>query len=130
MTEFPAAPSPHDPAAGMPTSTGLDPNVASVLAYLLGAVSGLVIFVIERRNPEVRFHAAQSIVFSAVVFALWFALAELPWIPLLSLMVYAVNVLMWMTAVAVWICLMVAALLFKHVRLPVIGTIAERMAAA
>lgn len=44
------------------TTTGLDPNVAGALAYLLGPLTGIAFLVLERDNRFVRFHAAQSIV--------------------------------------------------------------------
>ncbi|MGH3449173.1 MAG: DUF4870 domain-containing protein [Haloechinothrix sp.] len=129
MTEYPAGPSPHNQGTCAPTSTGLEPHVAAVLCYLLGPVSGLVILVVEKRNVEVQFHAAQSAIFGVVVFTAWLILSETPWLPLFSLLAYAVTVLLWMTALTVWISLMVGAVQLKHVKLPVIGTIAERMSA-
>ena len=43
-----------------PTS-GLEENVAGLLCYVLGWVTGLIFFLIDKR-PFVKFHAAQSIV--------------------------------------------------------------------
>jgi uncharacterized membrane protein len=58
-----------DPAPGVPTqaptppsSSGLDPHVAAMLAYLAWWVTGILFYLIERDNRFVRFHAAQSIV--------------------------------------------------------------------
>jgi len=47
------------PAAG--TQSGLSENVAGLLCYVLGWVTGLIFYFIDKR-PFVRFHAAQSIV--------------------------------------------------------------------
>ena len=47
------------PAAG--TQSGLSENVAGLLCYLLGWVTGLIFYFTDKR-PFVRFHAAQSIV--------------------------------------------------------------------
>jgi uncharacterized membrane protein len=45
-----------------PTPTGgLDPRVGGLLAYLIGWISGLVMF-FTQSNREVRFHAAQSFI--------------------------------------------------------------------
>jgi uncharacterized membrane protein len=41
--------------------SGMDENVAAVLSYLVGWVTGIIFFLIDKR-PFVRFHAAQSIV--------------------------------------------------------------------
>jgi len=43
------------------TQAPMAENVASLLCYILGWVTGLVFFLIDKR-PNVRFHAAQSIV--------------------------------------------------------------------
>ena len=43
------------------TQSGLPENVAALLSYVLGWVTGLVFLLIDKR-PYVRFHAAQSVV--------------------------------------------------------------------
>ncbi len=43
------------------TQSGLAENVAASLCYVVGWVTGLIFFLIDKR-PNVRFHAAQSIV--------------------------------------------------------------------
>jgi len=51
-----SAPIPHA-AAG----SGLTENTAAALSYVLGWITGIIFFVIDKR-PYVRFHAAQSMV--------------------------------------------------------------------
>lgn len=41
--------------------TGLDKNVAGALAYVLGPITGIVFYIIEK-DPFVKFHAMQSII--------------------------------------------------------------------
>jgi uncharacterized membrane protein len=43
------------------TQSGMSENVAAMLCYLVGWVTGIIFFLIDKR-PFVRFHAAQSIV--------------------------------------------------------------------
>lgn len=43
------------------TQSGLSENVAGLLCYVLGWLTGLIFFLIDKR-PFVRFHAAQSLV--------------------------------------------------------------------
>jgi uncharacterized membrane protein len=43
------------------SSAGMAENVAGLLCYVLGWVTGIIFFLIDKR-PYVRFHAAQSIV--------------------------------------------------------------------
>jgi len=55
---------PQESAADLqpPSSTGLTPRAASMLAYLAGPFSGALILLAESKNADVRFHAWQSIV--------------------------------------------------------------------
>ncbi len=41
---------------------GLSENVASMLCYAFGYVSGIVFLLVERDNKTIRFHALQSVV--------------------------------------------------------------------
>lgn len=45
----------------LPASTGITENTAAALSYVLGWITGIIFFLIDKR-PYVRFHAAQSIV--------------------------------------------------------------------
>ena len=55
----PVAPPPQAPPCPAPSSggSGLQPNIASLLAYLFGLVGGIIFVLIEKENREVRFHA-------------------------------------------------------------------------
>ena len=44
-----------------PAASGLSENAAATLSYVLGWLTGIIFYLIDRR-PYVRFHAAQSIV--------------------------------------------------------------------
>jgi uncharacterized membrane protein len=48
-------------AAVAPPTAGIDENVAGLLCYVLGWLTGIIFLLIDKR-PFVRFHAAQSIV--------------------------------------------------------------------
>src|SRR5579875_488466 len=55
------------PAPGASTSGAMSSNVAGMLAYVLGFITGIIFLVIEpyKKDPFVRFHAFQSIFLSA-----------------------------------------------------------------
>jgi uncharacterized membrane protein len=61
----PAAPASPPPPSWQPASataaTGMSENTAACLSYVLGWLTGIIFFLIDKR-PYVRFHAAQSIV--------------------------------------------------------------------
>ena len=128
----PVTPSPP-PASGQATSTGLDPKLAGLLCYILGLVTGLIFFLIEKTTPVVRFHAAQSIVFSVATIALWIVLT------ILSIIVYQISwtlgnlfnlitLLIWLGLFIVWIILLVKGYSGQKWKLPFLGDFAERMA--
>ncbi len=102
------------------SSTGLAENVAGLLCYVLGWVSGLVFVLIEQENKFVRFHAMQSIY---VFGALTIAGIILGWIPFIG------GVLGWLISVLgfiLWIILMIRAYQGVRFKLPWAGNLAEK----
>lgn len=104
---------------GGKTSIGLDENVAALLCYVLGWVSGLVLFLVEKDNDAVRFHAMQSMItFGGVtILSIVFGALYMPGLWL--------SQIIGLLGIAMWILLMVKAYQGERYRLPVIGDIAE-----
>lgn len=124
----------HEPISGEPggpeaTSTGLDPKIASLLAYAFGWISGLIIYLVEKQHREVRFHAAQSVLVSLALTVAFIALSILMLIPVVNLLVLLVQVLLGLAAFALWIYMMIQGYNLRHVKLPVVGDMAEEWAA-
>jgi uncharacterized membrane protein len=128
------------PAAGVrpnvngPTSMGMDANIAAGLSYIVGWITGLIFFIMENQNRFVRFHAMQSILFSAALTAFYillnivsFALA-IASIPFLGLLLSGVGFLVAIGTLVVWIFLVINAFQGKYFKLPVLGNYAERYA--
>jgi uncharacterized membrane protein len=102
------------------TSTGLKENVAGLLCYVLGWISGLVFYLIEKDNKFVRFHAMQSIIVFGALFVARFILA---WIPFIGwLLAFIITIL----ALILWIVLMVKAYQGEKYKLPWAGDLAEK----
>jgi uncharacterized membrane protein len=101
-------------------SVGLEQNTASLLCYLLGWITGIVFFVLERENALVRFHALQSIVVFGV---LTIASALLTWIPVLG---DVLGAIIGITAFVLWIVLMVKAYQGEKYKIPWAGDFAEK----
>lgn len=101
------------------TSLGLDANVAALLSYLAGFITGIIFFVLEKENKLVRFHAMQSILFFGVLFVLQIVLV---FTIVLIVLVPILNIL----SLIVWVILMVKAYQGEMFKLPVIGDIAEK----
>lgn len=104
------------------TSTGLNENVAGLLCYVLGWVSGLVFFLIEKENKFVRFHALQSIIVFGALFVAGFILGYIPFIG------WLISGLISVLALVLWIILMIKAYQGEKFKLPWAGDLAEKNA--
>ena len=97
------------------SSTGLEENVAGLLCYVVGWITGLIFFLIEKDNKFVKFHAMQSIITFGACTILGF-------IPI-------VNWFIGIVALVLWILLMIKAYQGEKFKLPVIGDLAEKWSA-
>jgi uncharacterized membrane protein len=116
--------------------SGLSENLAALLSYVLGWITGLIFFILDKR-PYVRFHAAQSVVvflglhiLRAVLGAIfgvgWWFGGVGDW------GIFTVNALLLnllsMLSLVLWIVLMVKAFQGVRFKLPLAGDIAESLA--
>jgi uncharacterized membrane protein len=101
------------------SSTGLDPNIAGLLCYLVGFITGVVFLIIEKENRFVRFHAYQSLAVFGALFVLSLAVGVIPVIGTL------VRILLAPVCLILWIVLMVKAYQGERFKLPVAGDWAE-----
>jgi uncharacterized membrane protein len=121
-----AVPVSSAPAA---SSEGLAENVAGLLCYVLGWVTGIIFLLIDKR-PFVRFHAAQSIVvFGALMiirigFGFVMGASGLIGFGLWA----AVSMLIGLLTLILWILLMVKAYQHELYRLPIAAGIADGIA--
>jgi uncharacterized membrane protein len=128
------------PASTGKSSTGLDENIAALLAYVFGWVSGLVFYLIEKDSKLVRFHAMQSILFCVVVavfgIALWivsflFLLVAAMLPDVMGTLFGLLATLLWLVfSIAIligWILCVVRAYQGQFFKLPLIGNMAEKI---
>lgn len=121
------------PAMANAQTGALASNVAGALSYLLGFITGIVFLVLEPYKSDhfVRFHAMQSILFSAACVA--FSIA---WSIAVNILV---TISLWTAAVLTpvgllislgfflfWLYLMYQAYSRREFRIPVIGAIAAK----
>ena len=113
------------------TSLNMGENIEGALCYLLGWLTGIIFYLIEKENEFVRFHARQSIlvflplsilsfIFSggfmfggALFWSGWFFFVAIGW--LISLLMFIL-----------WLVLMFKAYQGERFKLPIVGDIAER----
>lgn len=141
-TQQPGGYPPHDPQWGTPQyqpqyqgpggpapTGGLAPNIAAMLSYLLfGWIGGLIMY-LTQKDREVRFHAAQSIltfgglaILSLVITIVNFAAGG----------VFLLFTLSWLINIGsfiLWIFLSIQGYYLRHVKLPLVGNLAEQWAA-
>jgi uncharacterized membrane protein len=112
-----------------PSSDGLAENVAGLLCYVLGWVTGIIFLLIDKR-PFVKFHAAQSIVVFGGLTIVRIGLGiVLSTGGLLGFGLWAaVMGLIGIVALILWIFLMFKAYQHELFRVPIAAGIAESIA--
>ncbi len=121
--------------ASSETSTGLSTNVAGLLCYVGGWISGIVFLVIEKKSKLVKFHAWQSImtfgvltVAQIIVSGILAAIAVTTFSPGLAVLSGVLGTIVWILIVGLWIALMILAYSGKMWKLPWVGNWAEKQA--
>ena len=102
------------------TSSGLEENVAGLLSYVLGWITGLVFILIEKENKFVRFHAMQSIIVFGSITVVAFIIG---WIPVIGAIIAWI---LWILGLVLWIVLMIKAYQGTMYKVPVAGNLAEK----
>jgi uncharacterized membrane protein len=120
------------PASG---TESMQENVAGLLCYVLGWITGLIFLLVDRR-PFVKFHGAQSIALNIAFVAIWFAF----WIVSFFLTVITAAMhfpigflsffflpIIGIGFLATWIFVMIKAYNHEKYKLPIIGNLVEGM---
>jgi len=102
------------------STTGLQPNIAGLLCYVVGWITGLVFILIEQKDGFVRFHAMQSIITFGSLTLISLVSGFIPFLgafvaPLLSIL-----------GLILWIILMIKAFQNQRFKLPFVGDLAEQ----
>jgi len=122
----------------------LEENIASVLCYVLVWVTGIVFYLVEKKNKTVRFHALQSFLTflplsilgwlfgwigsPSITYGTYYGYAVPtgynPGIPALIWLSWAI----WAITAILWIIFVIKAYQGEKFKLPIIGDIAEKHA--
>src|SRR6202522_1032059 len=111
--------------AGSGTS-GMSENVAGLLCYVLGWVTGLIFYFIDKR-PFVRFHAAQSMVVFGGLTIIRIALGMMFITGTGFHMGFGLLALVSIIGFILWILLMIKAFQGEKYRLPVAADLADQI---
>jgi uncharacterized membrane protein len=128
------------PSPAGKSSTGLDENIAALLAYVFGWISGLIFFLIEKDSKLVRFHGMQAILFNVCVLVLCIAMWVVTFVlvliasqlaDIMGTVVGLVATLIWLVLsvgiLIAWVLCLVRAYQGQYFKLPVIGNMAEKI---
>jgi uncharacterized membrane protein len=110
--------------------SGLEANVAAMLAYVFSLLGGIIFYVIEKDNKFVRFAAMQSILLSVTFIAFNFVVTILT--TMLAFTTFGLGILflnlswiLWLAYMVLSIMLAVKAYQNQEWELPVVGKIAR-----
>jgi len=105
-----------------PNSEGLAENIAGLLCYALGWVTGIIFLLIDKR-PWVKFHAAQSIaVFGGLT------IIRIGLVFMGHFIGWGIFGLIGLLGFVLWIFLMVKAYQHETIRIPIAADIADSIA--
>lgn len=110
------------------TSMGLDENVAGALCYVLGFLTGIVFFVMEKDSKFVKFHAVQSIATFLPLMILGWIISSLFWSFTMMWLVGILSTMLFIIELVLWIILIMKAYQGEMYKLPIVGDIAEKQA--
>jgi uncharacterized membrane protein len=113
-----------------PPTAGIDENVAGLLCYVLGWLTGIIFLLIDKR-PFVKFHAAQSIVVFGGLTILRIGLAFMGGMTggIIGWGAYGIlSLILGLLTLVLWVLLMVKAYQHEMFKVPIAAPIAEGIA--
>jgi uncharacterized membrane protein len=108
-----------------PGTSGMAQNVAGLLCYALGWVTGLIFYFIDKR-PFVRFHAAQSIIVFGGLTIIRIALS-MAFVAGGIALGFGLTSLLTILGFVLWILLMIKAYQGEKYRLPIAADLADQI---
>lgn len=132
----PSSPPPSQPPPPSPPpaqSTGMDPRLAGLLAYIVPPITGIIFILIEKTNRVVRWHAAQSIVFGVAWIALWIVFMILSTVlsmvvPILgSIIGLLIWIVLFIGGFVLWVICLIKGYSGEMWRMPVLAPYADKV---
>ncbi len=117
-------------------SSGMDPQLAGLLAYLIPPITGITFLLIEKTNKVVRWHAAQSIVFGIVWIVLWVVFTILSTIlgMLVPIIGTIISLVVWLGLALggfiLWVLCLIKGYSGEMWRMPVLAPYADKVASS
>lgn len=120
------------PAGNPPAAGQMSENVAGLLCYVLGWLTGLILYFVDKR-PYVRFHAAQSIVLFGGLNILSIVIGPIFWTGFmmggwaLFPVIHGLHMLISLATFILWVLLMIKAYQGARFRVPLVADLAEKL---
>jgi len=115
------------------SSTGMSANVAGLLCYVGGWITGIIFVVLEKKSISVKFHAWQSImtfgvltVAHLILSTILRAIAVATFSPGLAIFAGVLGTIIWILMAILWIILIIQAGTGKMWKVPWAGDWAEK----
>lgn len=102
------------------SSTGLEENLGGLLAYAFTFLSGLILFLVEKENDYIRFHALQSLIAFGGLMVASFILTMIPFIG------WIISILIMPLWLILWVFMMYKGYQGEKFKLPFAGDLAEK----
>jgi uncharacterized membrane protein len=124
---------PHTPTTAQ--VTGPSSNVAGALSYVLGPITGVLFYVLQKDDPFVRFHAMQSIIVSVAYIATAIGLSILGsvllFVPVIGWIVGGLlSAVLSLGGFILWVVLIVRAFQGREWQAPFVGQLVRRQVSA
>jgi len=102
------------------SSLNMSENIAALIAYMFGWLSGLILLLVEKESRFVRFHALQSLLFFGAMSLILGVLGRIPVVG------WVFAIIGGILAFGFWIIGMVNAYRGELYRFPIVGDFAAR----
>lgn len=91
----PPPPSQPAPMGGTPSAAGSNKKTYSILAYLLGWITGLIFLFVGKDDPDVKWNAANSVVVFGGLSIITFVVGLIPVVQLLVFPIWIIGFIYW-----------------------------------
>ena len=116
----------YPPPGYQPQASGIDKKTGAILSYLLGWVTGVIFLFVGKGDPDVKYHAAQSVVFFGGMTIIFWALRILESIlpGAIGLILILVNTVLGFYTFIMWIVCLIQANSNNGARfqIPIVGS--------
>src|SRR6202048_727383 len=103
MSQMPPPPSQPAPMGGSPSTVGSNKKTYTILAYLLGWLTGLIFLFVGKDDADVKWNAANSVVIFGGLSIILFIIGLIP-------VVQIIVIPLWIVGFIYWVIFMVQAL--------------------